>query len=172
MKANHRIPLLIAALNGAVCFTVGYAQTPENPNPLPSATTSTVTPAPPGPDTAPSATTATAVNPPLPGWADIKDDTFDQRAHFIAGVKQLEAKVNGQVAELVAKRATMKGSTRTEEWDFAMKEMENARTYLKSVSEELSKATRPTWDQWKDKIGQAWVRTQEAYGKVKASTTS
>jgi len=170
MKANHRIPLVIAALNGAVFFIVGYAQTPENP--LPSATTTTVIPVTPGPDTSTSATNPAVANPPPSGWADIKDDTFDQRAHFIAGTKQLEAKVNAQVAELVAKRATMKGSTRTEEWDFAMKEMENSRTYLKSVSEELSKATRPTWDQWKDKIGQAWLRTQEAYGKVKASTTS
>ncbi len=66
----------------------------------------------------------------------------------------------------------MSGTTRTQEWDFAMKEMENSRSYFKSVGEELSKATPETWDQRKDKVGRAWVRAQEAYGKVKDSTTS
>jgi len=52
-----------------------------------------------------------------------------------------------------------------------MKEMGDARSALKSMGEELSKATPETWDQEKDKVGQAWVRTQEAYDKVKSSTT-
>ena len=105
-------------------------------------------------------------------WNEIKVCTYDMRARLFAGLKQLEAKVDGQIRELVAKRATMKGTTDTKEWDFAMKEMNDARSYLQSTGEELSKATRENWDQAKEKTGQAWVRTQDAYAKVKASTTS
>ena len=104
-------------------------------------------------------------------WADIKEVVYDNRPQFFTGLKRLEARVDAQVAELVAKRATMKGATDTKDWDFAMKEMGDARTYLKSMGEELSKASRETWDQQKDKVGLAWVRVQAAYDKVKASTT-
>ena len=50
--------------------------------------------------------------------------------------------------------------------------MNDARSYFKSMSEELTKATPETWNQQKDKVGQAWVRTQDAYTKVKASVTT
>ena len=50
--------------------------------------------------------------------------------------------------------------------------MGNARTYLKSMEEELHEASPETWAQQKDKVGEAWMRAQEAYGKVKSSTTS
>ena len=63
-------------------------------------------------------------------------------------------------------------NTSTEAWDFAMQEVGNARTNLTSTSTDLTKATRETWDQLKDKVGLAWVRTQDAYAKVKASTTN
>ena len=66
----------------------------------------------------------------------------------------------------------MKTTTDTKGWDFAMKEMEDARSALHSIGTELSQATPETWNQEKDKVGQAWVRTQEAYDKVKSSTTS
>ncbi|MFA5262729.1 MAG: hypothetical protein WC378_02820 [Opitutaceae bacterium] len=105
-------------------------------------------------------------------WADIKDCTDEMRIPFFAGLKRLEARVDEQIGELVAKRSTMKGSTDTKDWDFAMKEMEDSRSYLRSMGEALSKATHETWDQEKDKVGQAWVRTQEAYAKVKSSTTN
>jgi hypothetical protein len=36
----------------------------------------------------------------------------------------------------------------------------------------MAKASRETWDQQKDKVGLAWVRTQDAFAKVKASTTN
>jgi hypothetical protein len=66
----------------------------------------------------------------------------------------------------------MDGTTETKDWDFAMKAMETARTFLMSAGEDLGKATEETWAQRRDKVGRAWVRTQEAYAKVKASTTS
>jgi hypothetical protein len=39
------------------------------------------------------------------------------------------------------------------------------------MGEELSKASPETWSQEKDKVGQAWVRTQAAFDNVKSSTT-
>jgi hypothetical protein len=53
-----------------------------------------------------------------------------------------------------------------------MKEMADARSNLKSMGEEIRKATPEIWAQEKDKVGRAWVRTQEAYDKVKSSVTS
>jgi len=119
----------------------------------------------------PAAVAASPVVAPS-AWSDIQEYTFDMRAQLLAGLKQLEAKVDDQIRELVAKRATMKGLTDTKDWDFAMKEMQEARSSMQSADAELSKATQEAWDQAKDKVGQAWVRTQDAYAKVKASTTS
>ena len=104
-------------------------------------------------------------------WIDLKDYTYDTRAQFFAGLEKLEAQVDAQIRELNAKRATMNSTVDTKDWDFAMKEMGDARAYLKATGEELRKANPETWSQLKDKVGQAWVRTQEAYAKVKASTT-
>ena len=119
----------------------------------------------------PPEVSAVALDIAASSWPDIKDDVYDQRAHFSAGLKQLEAKVDGQIAELLTKRAAMKSTIRTDEWDFSMKEMNNSRVYLMSVAEELIQATPATWAQKKEKIEKAWVRTQDAYGKVKVSTT-
>ncbi|MEX2045409.1 MAG: hypothetical protein WD941_08660 [Opitutus sp.] len=105
-------------------------------------------------------------------WNDIKSHAYDARAQFFAGLERLEARVDAQILELTSKRAAMKGSADTENWDFAMKEMDNARAYLKGMGEELGKATSKTWNQQKDKVGQAWVRTQAAYDKVKSSITT
>lgn len=122
-------------------------------------------------DTVPMALTA-STEASSAQWSDIKDCTYDARAQFFAGLKRLEAKVDEQIAELTAKRAAMNSATGTEDWDFAMKEMRDAQSYLKSVGVELSKANAETWNQQKDTVGRAWERTQAAYGKVKSSTTS
>ena len=105
-------------------------------------------------------------------WADIKDCSFDQRARFFAGLEQLESRVDRQIGELTARRAAMSSNIDTKNWDFAMKEMADARSYLRSVGDELRKASAETWNQQKDTVGNAWLRTQEAYDKVKSSTTS
>jgi hypothetical protein len=106
-------------------------------------------------------------------WVEIKDYTYDMRASFLTGLKGLEVRVDEQMAELAAKRATMDANnTSTKDWDFAMQEMNSARAHLKSVIEEMAQASRETWDQQKDKVGIAWVRTQDAYAKVKSSTTT
>ncbi|MCX6954158.1 MAG: hypothetical protein NTV51_18570 [Verrucomicrobia bacterium] len=125
-----------------------------------------------GPAFAAAPSPAAAADVASAQWSDIKDCTHEMRAQFSAGLSRLEAQLDAQVRELVAKRRTMKGITDTREWDFAMKELESARSYLHAVGLELAKASRETWDQEKDKVGRAWVSTQDAYGKVKRSTTS
>jgi len=133
--------------------------------------------------TAASPSGSTAATPTTPGsvaasppatvvsWADIENDSYDLRVHFLAGYKQMEAKVDEQIRRLKAKRATMTGTTDTEDWDFAMKEEENARDYLRSIGDELNHATPQTWEDERAKAGRAWVRSQDAYDKVKTSTT-
>ena len=130
---------------------------------------------------------ATAANPPVPiaaasdetaaeasatRWSDIKDHSHEMRTEFFAGLKRLEARLDVQIAGLAAKRATMKGATGTREWDLAVKELESAQSYFKAVGAELAKADSETWAQEKEKVGRAWASTQDAYGKVKRSTTS
>jgi hypothetical protein len=135
-----------------------------------------------------AATPPSAVTPPAPTpasspvtvddevafgrWSDIKDATYDNRAQFFDGLTRLEATADREIGELKAKRAAMASTTDTKEWDFAMKEMNDARAYLKDMGDELRKATPDTWNQEKERVGQAWVRTQNAYDKVKHSTTT
>jgi hypothetical protein len=176
MKTN-RVPQLILVVFGfAVFSTVGCTQT-KNATEVPSSpannatknTAITIAPA-------PTATVqvATTASPDVASarWSGIEDDTFDMRAQFLAGLNQMEAMVDDQASTLTAKRAAMKSTTDTKDWDFAMKEMEDARSYLKSMNEDLSKATPETWNQEKDKVRQAWARTQKAYENVKSSTTN
>jgi hypothetical protein len=109
-----------------------------------------------------------------PAWTAIDDCTYDTRAQFFAGLGQLEAMVDRQIGELTAKRAAMKPMAKAidyTEWDLAMKEMQNARSYLQATANELSKATPETWNQKKDKVGQAWARTQDACEGVILSMT-
>ncbi len=52
-----------------------------------------------------------------------------------------------------------------------MKELANARSYLTGTGELAAKATPESWAQDKERVGQAWVRAQNACAKVRASTT-
>ncbi len=105
-------------------------------------------------------------------WTDIKHYPFDNRDQLMAGLANLEAQVDEQVGELQARRAGMKATTDTQRWDLAMKEMLDAQAYFAAMVIELGKAPLEFWDQIKDKVGLAWDRTQDAYSKVKASTTT
>jgi hypothetical protein len=105
-------------------------------------------------------------------WVAIKDYTYDQRADFIAGAGRLKAMLASQIAELNAKRASMPSSVDTKDWDFAMKEMNDSQSYLNSMIEEAGRATPDTWAEEKGKVDQAWQRAQEAFDKVKVTTTS
>lgn len=105
-------------------------------------------------------------------WVAIKDFTYDQRADFASGAGNLLSMLAGQVAELKAKRASMPSTVETKDWDFAMKEMDDAQAYLRSMIQEAGRATPDTWNQEKDKVDEAWQRAQEAFDKVKVTTTS
>lgn len=119
---------------------------------------------------APTALPAKADTSPV-SWLDLKDKPFDQRTSFLAGSGRLVTTVDGQITELSVKRATLKSDTNTADWDFAMKEMSNSRSALQSSVAEAQQATAVTWSQQKERVGVAWVRTQDAVAKVKASTT-
>ncbi len=168
---THRISNLVTAAFILAAFsTAGCAEKKTSEATLPPVKDAVATT--PGPTAAVPVTATIGPDASSTRWADIKDRTYDQRAQFFASLKQLVAKVDTQVSELTAKRAAMTSTANTKEWDFAMKEMVDARSYLKASGDELSKATPETWDQQKDKVGLAWVRTQDAYAKVKSSTTS
>jgi len=167
--------LIIAALGLTAISTVGCAEKAKSSeSSLPVVQAADASPAsnPVAGPTTPIQVPVT-VNPDVASaqWVDIKDVTYDLRARFFAGLKRLETKVENQVGELTAKRAAMNSTANTQDWDFAMKEMGDAQTYLTSMGIELSKASPETWDQVKDKVGKAWVRTQDAFAKVKSSTT-
>ena len=164
MKTNRITNLVTTAFGLAVFSSAGCAEKEKSAEPSPS---------PPKAESGVTVPSAAAASPDVASaqWSDIKDCAYETRAQFFAGLTRLEARVDSQIRELAAKRATMDGKTNTQDWDFAMKEMVNARTYLKSMGEELHKASPETWAQQKDKVGEAWMRAQEAYGKVKASTT-
>jgi hypothetical protein len=106
-----------------------------------------------------------------PAWVDIKNDTYAQRDHFAAGVGRLSARLDREISLLKAKRADM--TTDTKDWDFAMKEVDDSRSFFTSTTTELAKATTPdTWNAAKDKIGEAWRRSQIAVDKMNGTDTS
>jgi hypothetical protein len=104
-------------------------------------------------------------------WSDIKGDTYDQRDHFAAGARRLSARLDEQIQELRAKRAAM--TTDTKEWDFTMKEVEESRVLLTGRIDDLAKAATPeAWVDAKDKVGEAWKRSQFAVDKMNSTRTS
>lgn len=104
-------------------------------------------------------------------WAAIKGDTYEQRAHFADGVNKMSARLDEQIHELRAKRAAM--TTDTKDWDFAMKEVDESRVLLTGRMSDLAAATTPeTWADAKDKVGEAWRRSQFAVDKMNSTRTS
>lgn len=164
MKITH-FPLLVFTPVSLLALAAGgcKAKDPAVATTLPTVSAAAAMPAP---------VAAMPVAPTL--WADIEVYTYEMRAPFLAGVTRLEVMVEGQLAELNARRATLApvaGTADAKAWDFAMKEMDEARSYLKATGKEAGEATADTWKQQKEKVGQAWTRTQAAYEKVKASIT-
>lgn len=127
------------------------------------------TPAPPAKETPVAA--AETPDADAARWSEIKDLAYGNRVAFMAGFKRLQARLDEQTSGLVAQRAAMKDDANTKDWDFAMKELGNARAYLTGTGEIIGKATSESWAQDKERVGQAWVRAQNACAKVKASTT-
>jgi hypothetical protein len=104
-------------------------------------------------------------------WDAISGLGYDQKASFVAGVAQMESLLASQIEALKAKRATM--TTNTTDWDLAMGPLTDARNYLHSMGTEVNNVTTPdAWDQEKERVHQAWVKAQDAYDKVRTTTTS
>ena len=104
-------------------------------------------------------------------WSDIKGDTYEQRVHFSQGTHKMLAKLDDQIAELKAKRAAM--TTDTKDWDFNMKEVDESRVLLKGTMSDAAKATTPeTWSDARDKVGEAWKRSQLAVDKMNTTRTT
>lgn len=173
MMKPYIAPLLVAAL-GVAAFSAAGCSPKKEPGtgsllpPAGSSAPATVA----GDVPATNAGTADGARMAVVSWPDLETLTFERRSEFMTGFKQMEAMVDRQVTELAAKRAAMSGTVAVKDWDFAMKEMNDARSYLKAMGDEAAKATSDTWAQQKAKVGQAWVRAQAAYEKVKFTTTS
>jgi hypothetical protein len=106
-----------------------------------------------------------------PAWVGIENDTFEQRAHFEAGMRGLSARLDEQIRILRAKRSKM--TTDVKDWDFAMKEVDASRSYLTGVIREVHEAsTEEAWTAAKEKAGEAWKRSQLAIDKVNSTVTS
>jgi hypothetical protein len=104
-------------------------------------------------------------------WSDIKNDTYEQRAHFTDGTGRMMAKLDREIRELRDKRAGM--TTDTKDWDFLMKDVDDSRALLVGRIEDISKTTTPeTWADAKDKVGDAWHRAQLAVDKMNSARTS
>ena len=177
MKTTRLIQIAAAVFSLASFATVGCAEKNKTSadNAAVTAKTETATPAA-GAEHAAALEATSSTDQFAPDasvrWADLHDITYDLRAQFFGGAQRLEAKVNGQIAELTARRKAMNSTVDTKDWDFAMKEMNDSRTYLHAMISEAHNANPETWDQAKDKVVEAWTRTQNAYDKVKSSTTS
>jgi hypothetical protein len=79
--------------------------------------------------------------------------------------------LDGQIAQLKAKRASM--TTDTKDWDMAMKEVLDSRSLLTGRIRDLSKADTPeAWADAKEKAGQAWKRSQEAVDRMGQTVTT
>lgn len=104
-------------------------------------------------------------------WAELKDDSYDQRGHFTSGVNKLSGRLDEQIRVLRAKRAGM--TTDLKDWDFAMKDVDDARSMLTSRMTELSQANTPeAWVAARDNIGDAWKRAEAAVDKMNTTITS
>lgn len=64
-------------------------------------------------------------------------------------------------------------TTDTKDWDFAMKEVEGSRVLLTGRMNELKAVATPeAWPDAKDKIGEAWKRSQLAVDNMNSTRTS
>jgi hypothetical protein len=174
---THRSSLLTAAaLGAALLLSAGCSNKDKAAQATPPASTAPAMPASivPAPAAKPVADPGTPFNvitdTPSPSWADIKDLTYAQRAVFSAGLAHIEGRLDAQISVLNAKRAMM--TTDTKDWDFNMKEVNEARSYLAGLNEEVANAGPDTWTQEKEKVELALKRAQDACEKVKMSTTS
>lgn len=151
--------LLMAALSPAIMLQSSCAKT-DNPDQAVQSTKAAAK------DLAADVKTAVSDS-----WDTIKDYTYEKRDDFAASLDRLAEKRDAEIKELNAK-VTGLPDTAAKQRDSAVKEFNEARSYLKSQLADLRTGTPDTWADAKEKVSQAWKRTQAAYEKVKASPTS
>jgi hypothetical protein len=104
-------------------------------------------------------------------WTTIQYHPYEKRQEFNAVFARMVSKLDDDIRALNEKRATMTNDTK--DWDFAMKELNNARSDVQSKLSELARTTTPeTWNEARDRLGVAWDRALTAVKAVKSSTTS
>ena len=112
-----------------------------------------------------------AQKPTDAGWLAIENDTYEQRAHFERGARRLSAVLDDQIRVLRERRAAMIADTK--DWDFAMKEVNEARVLLTGRINDLAKVANPEdWAGARDRVGEAWRRSQLAVDEMNATRTS
>ena len=116
-------------------------------------------------DPNPSASPAREYN----SWDDIKTLTYQHKAEFTVGLSRIQGKLDSQIAELKDKRTKM--NIENHEWDFAMRNLDEARSYLKSTAIETDSATSETWNSQKEKLSRAFQSIEEDLANVRATTT-
>ncbi len=119
----------------------------------------------------PDVSASTVQTPESDSWDLLKDYTYEKREEFASRVARISERYDADIAALKAKRAKMTNDTT--DWDFAMKEVVDARADLRYKIDVLAKANTPqTWDDAKGKVGLALDRTRNAFLKVRETTTS
>ena len=174
MKTNHCTHHFFAVLDLAAFFSLGLITPDALAGPVVPPSNAVVTISVSDAELGPSTVLAATARPASASaqWTDIKDQSYALRTRFIAGLRRLETKVDDQINELTVRRDAQKGTADAQNGDFAIKQMGYARSYLKYMGDELTKATPGTWDEAKGKVGLAWARTQKFYWMGKSSTTS
>lgn len=164
MKTLRSLLFLTTALGSISLLATGCSAQEKKSDDKPSAANSTAA------ADAAAAKDAAAVTA-SDSWDTVKGNTYDQRGAFAAGLGHMTERMDAAIARLQAKRATLP-QTSIKDWDFAMKELSEARSDLHFQVGELDKATPETWNDIKDKLAQAWQRTKDAFDKVRTSTTT
>ena len=164
------LALFAAALGTASLISTGCSAQEKKTDAAASAANPASAPAPSAaPDLTIAATAATVTA--NDSWDAVKDYAYDQRAAFAAGLHQMTDRMDAAITTLNARRATLP-QTSIKDWDFAMKELADARSDLRYQVGELDKATPETWGEVKEKLSLAWQRTKDAFDKVRTSTTT
>ena len=104
-------------------------------------------------------------------WDSIKEYTYEKRTDFAAALDRMAEKRDAEIQAMNAKVTGLPDAA-AKDRDKAVKEFNEARSYLKSQLADLRTGTADTWADAKEKVSQAWLRLQAAYDKVKASPTS
>jgi hypothetical protein len=104
-------------------------------------------------------------------WDSVKDYAYEKREDFAAGLDRMTAKRDAEIQAMNAQLTGLPEAT-AKQREHAVKEYNEARTYLKSQLEHLRTGTADTWAATKEKAAASWQAVEAAFEKVKSSPTS